>query len=103
MKQLYKTVYDWFSKVQLDRGSINDEFREGWPKSVEIPNTIDVLRNMSEEDRQVIETSIRISQIAIHLIIHEHFAVKNICSRWIPHKLTEDQKTGSKNWCRKFV
>lgn len=51
---------------------------------------------MIEEDRQVIETFLRISQIAIHSIIHVHFAIKNICSTWIPHKLTEDQKQTQK-------
>ena len=34
-----------------------------------------------------VEASLGISSISIHSILHEHLAVKKICSRWLPHNL----------------
>ena len=33
-----------------------------------------------------------ISSTSLHSILREHFAVKRICSRWIPQKLTITEK-----------
>ena len=52
------------------------------------------------QDRHVtyceIEATLGISLTSIYKILHEHLAVKNICSRWIPHNLTETQKDASR-------
>ena len=61
---------------------------------------------MIKEDRRVtyceIEASCGISKTAIQSILHKHFAVKKICSRWIPHDLTQDQKDARVNWCKEM-
>ena len=57
---------------------------------------MDAVLKIIEEDWNVtyreIEASLGTSQTLIDSILHEHLVVKNICSRWIPHYLTEAQK-----------
>ncbi|GBP32680.1 Mariner Mos1 transposase [Eumeta japonica] len=38
-----------------------------------------------------------------HKILHEHLAVRKLCTRWIPHNLTEGQKLRRVNWCRDMM
>ena len=73
-----------------------DKFREGRPKSVVVPETIDAVRQLILQDRhatyQKIETTLGISGSSIHSILHEHLTVKKICLRWIPHNLSIARK-----------
>jgi len=98
------TVYDWYSQFKFGRRSLADEFKEGRPKTVVVPETIDAVRELIMEDRRVtyreIEASLGISMTSIHKILHEHLAVKKVCSRWIPHNLTIDQKLARVDWCK---
>ena len=86
-------VYGEFNR---GRSSLQDEFREGLPKSVVVPETIDAVRQLILQDRHVtyseIQTTLGISGTSIHSILHEHLTVKNIFSRWIPHYLLIVQK-----------
>ena len=67
------------------RSSLQDEFREGRPNSVVVLETIDAVRQLILQDHHVtyreIETTLGISWISIHSILHEHLTVKVICSR----------------------
>ena len=85
-----------------DRSSLQDAFREGRPKSVVVPETIDAVRQLILQDRYVtyrkIETTSGISGTNIHSIWHEHLTVKKICSRWIPHNLSIAQKKPRVDW-----
>ena len=73
------------------RSSLQDEFREGRPKSVVVPETIDAVCQLILQDCHVtyreIETTLGISGPSIHSIFQEHLTVKKICSRWISHNL----------------
>ena len=102
-----RTVYSWFTEFRHGRASVSDECREGRPKSVVIPRNIDAVRNMIKEDRHVtyrqLEASLGISKTTIQSILHEHLGVRKICSRWIPHNLTEAQKKGRVDWCQEML
>ncbi|GBP21903.1 hypothetical protein EVAR_7116_1 [Eumeta japonica] len=39
----------------------------------------------------------------VRKILHEHLTVKKLCTRWIPHNLTEAQKLHGVNWCREMI
>ena len=69
--------------------------REGRPKSVVVPETIDAMRQLILQDRHMtyreIETTLGINETNIHSILHEHLTAKN-CSGWIPHNLSIAQK-----------
>ena len=81
------------------RISLQDEFREGLPKSIVVPETINAVRQLILEDCHVtyreIKTTLGISGTSIHSILHEYLTVKKICSLWIPHNLSFGQKNQS--------
>ena len=93
------SVYQWYSEFNRGRSSLQDEFREGCPKSVAVPETTDAVRQLVLQDRRVtyreIETTLGISGTIIHSILHEHLTVKKICSRWMPQNLSIAQKNQS--------
>lgn len=101
------TVYYWFKEFQRGRSMLTDEIKEGRPKSVVVQQNIDAVRQLVMQDRHVtyreIEASLGISMTSIHAILHEHLIVKKICSRWIPHNLSVDQKQARVDWCKKMI
>ena len=44
-----------------------------------------------------------ISYTSMHSVLHEHLAVKKICSRWIPHNLTIAQTKVRVHWCKEML
>ena len=97
---MYKiNTHNISGKFNPGRSSLQDQFREGRPKSVVVPETIDAVRQLILHDRHVtyceIETTLGISGISIHSILHEHLTVKKICSHWMPHNLSIAQKNQS--------
>ena len=71
------SVYRWDCEFNLGRNSLQNEFREGRPNSVVIPETIDLVRQRILQDRHVtyheVDTTLGISGTSIHSILHEHF------------------------------
>ena len=45
------SVYRWYGEFNRGRSSLQDEFREGRPKSVVVPETIDAVRQLILQDR----------------------------------------------------
>ena len=90
------SVYRWYGEFNRGLSSLQDEFREGRPKSVVVSETIDAVLELLLQYRHVtyreIETTLDIIGTSIHSILHEHLTVKKICSRWISHNLSIAQK-----------
>ena len=103
----YSTVKNWYNEFNRGRRSLKDEFREGRPKTAVVPENIDAVRELIMQDRHVtylqIEACLCISPTSIHSILHEHLAVKKVCSRWIPHNLTIAQKKARVDWCKEML
>ncbi|GFU33705.1 hypothetical protein NPIL_562891 [Nephila pilipes] len=103
----YSTVKNWYNEFNRGRCSIPDESRAGRPKSVVVPEKINAVRELIKQDRHVtyreIEASLDISMTSINKILHEHLSVKKICSRWIPHNLTNAQKKARVDWCKEML
>ncbi|KAG5310828.1 SETMR methyltransferase, partial [Acromyrmex insinuator] len=87
--------YNWFVEFQHGRTFLCDEFREGRPSTSVVATNVDAVREMIERDRHMtyreIQVSLGIDMKAIHTILHDHLNVRKLCSRWIPHDLTEAQ------------
>ena len=81
-----------YGEFNRGRRSLQEQFREGHPKSVVVPTTIDAMRQLILPDRHVtyreIETILDISGTRRHLILHKHLTAKKICLYWIPHNLS---------------
>ena len=70
------SVCRWYGEFNRDHSSHQGEFREGRPKSVIVPETIDAVRQLLLQDRYVTYREI------------EHLTAKKICSHWIPDNLS---------------
>ena len=68
---------------------------------------IDAVQKLIMQDRHVtyceIETTLGISSTSIYKILHDHLAVKKVCSRWISHNLTKSQKDARVDWCKQML
>lgn len=101
------TVYNWFTEFKRGRTNVSDKFREGRPRTAVVPANIDAVKQMIEMDRHAtyreIEASLGINVKQIHLILHKHLGVRKLCSRWIPHNLTDAQKKVRVKWCKEML
>ena len=74
------SVYRLYFEFNRGRSSLQDEFREGRPKSAVVSETIDAVRLLILQDRHVayceIEATLGISGTNIHSILHEHMLSK---------------------------
>lgn len=102
-----RSVYNWYNEFKRGRTSLADEFREGRPISAVSPENIDAVRELIKQDRHVtyleIQACLNISSTSVHSILHDHLAVRKVCSRWIPHNLTIAQKKARVDWCKEIL
>ena len=81
-----KCVYDWFKRFRDEKETAEDEPRSGRPSTSRTPDMIErmTLRLITEE--------LGISKDTVHTIVRQDLGKRKICSRFVPHKLTDEQK-----------
>ena len=91
-----KCVYDWFKRFRDGKETTEDEPRSGWPLTSRTPDMIERVRQMLAQDRRVtlrlMAEELGISKDTVHTIVHEDLGKQKICSRFVPHELTDEQK-----------
>lgn len=101
------SVYSWFGEFRRGRDHLHDEIREGRPVTAVTESNIDTVRQLIESDKKItcqqIRTLLGIGMSQVQNILHVHLKVRKLCTRWIPHDLTEDQKRLRVQWCRKMI
>ncbi|GBP79700.1 hypothetical protein EVAR_55836_1 [Eumeta japonica] len=77
--------------------AVDDKFSEDCTSTAVNKENIDAVRTMIKTGRHVtcheIRESLGISINQIQSILHKQLDIKKLCSPWIPHNLTEAQKT----------
>ncbi|KAJ4431362.1 hypothetical protein ANN_19959 [Periplaneta americana] len=91
-----KCVYEWFKCFREGKETIEDEPRSGRPSTSRTPEMIEKERQMLAQDRRLtlrlIAEELDISKDTVHTIIRDDLGKRKICSRFVPHKLTDEQK-----------
>ena len=91
----FSTIKKWAAKFKCGCTSLEDDPREGRPKSA-TSEIIEQVHNMVLDNRQMkvheIAETIGISKERVGYILHEELDMKKLCARWMPHLLTADQK-----------
>ena len=97
----------WYNEFNRGRHSLTDEFHKAHIISVIGAKYIIAAQKLIMQDRHVIyceiEATLGISSTSIYKILHEHLAMKKICSCWIPHNLTKTQKDARVDWCKQIL
>lgn len=91
-----QTVRKWVREFQDGRTNCSDLQRDGRPVSVITEEKINDVRALIQQDRRItvdqMATELDISHGTAWHIVTENLGMKKLCTRWIPHVLTEEQK-----------
>ncbi|GBM28808.1 Putative uncharacterized protein FLJ37770 [Araneus ventricosus] len=86
-------VFKWFKRF---RDGKEDEPRSGRPPTSTTPDNIERVRRMFADDRRLslrmIAEELKISLDSVSNTLHEHLQKRKICARFVPHKLSDEQK-----------
>ena len=103
----YTTVKEWAKRFREGRESLEDEERIGRPRTAVTSSNTSEIRWRVEEDPHItveeLAMGVGISTGAVHSILVDELKVSKICSRWIPHSLTKDQKARRVTCARKML
>ena len=73
-----------------------DELRSGRPSTSRTPEMIEKVQQILAQDQRLtlrlIEEELGISKDTVHTIVRDDLGKGKICSRFVPHKLTDEQK-----------
>jgi len=91
-----KFVYNWFKRFHDGKETTEDEPRSGRPSTNRTPDMIERVQEMLAQDRRVtlrlMAEELGISKDMVHTLVHKDLGKWKICSRFVPHKLTDEQK-----------
>lgn len=91
-----RTVERWVAEFKRGRTSLEDDPREGRPKSASTPEIIAKIQDMVLENRRLTERdlveALHISLGSVSHILSEILGFRKLCAQWVPHSLTMEQK-----------
>jgi len=91
-----RTVYNWVAEFKRGRTSLEDESRQGRPKTASTPEIIAKIQDMVLEDRRLtkrgLAEALGISDFTANHILTKVLGLKKLCAQWVPHSLTGEQK-----------
>ena len=92
----YSTVAHWIDRFSSGRESLDDDPRNGRPLSIITQQNIDAVQDLVNDDPHIsidyIATILDISHGSVDTILKQHLGLRKISSRWVPHKLNQQQR-----------
>lgn len=99
------TICRWYNEFKRGKNSFEDDPRSGRPSTSVTDENIDAVRELVKDNRRItykeIEATLGIGSSAVRTILHERLALRKVCSRWVPHRLTPEQMEARVCWCKK--
>ena len=91
------TVFRWVKAFKAGKFSVEDDTRPGRPKSSVTKANIAAVKIVVEQDARLsvkdIASCTGISEGNVQTILKKRLDLRKVCARWVPHLLTEEQKT----------
>ena len=92
-----RTVFRWVKAFKAGKFSVEEDTRPGRPKTSVTKANIAAVKIVVELDARLsvkyIASCTVISEGSVQTILKKRLDLRKICARWVPHLLTEEQKT----------
>lgn len=89
-------VHEWFNRFKNGREDLNDDDHPGPAFTVITPESIEIVRDFikyqPKSSLSFMEMELGISKSSIYRILTKKLGYRKVCARFVPHKLTDDQK-----------
>ena len=89
--------FRWVKAFKAGKFSVEDKTRPGRPKTSVNKANIAVVKIVVEQDARFsvkeIASCTGISEGSVQTILKKRLDLRTVCTRWVPHLLTEEQKT----------
>lgn len=103
----HTTVYTWYKRFKDGRTSLEDDERSGRPTTAVTDENETRVRALLKQDRhmslRMLSDKLNISKNSVGMILKEKMHRRKVCSRFVPHFLTPEQKERRVDCCRDFV
>ena len=92
-----RTVFRWVKAFKAGKFSVEDDTRPGRTKTSVTKANIAAVKIVVKQDARLsvkdIASCIGISEGSVQTILKKRLDLRKVCARWVPHLLTEEQKT----------
>ena len=92
-----RTVFRWVKAFKAAKFSVEDDTHPGRPKTSVTKANIAAVKTVVEQDARFsvkdIASCTGISEGIVQTILKKRLDLRKFCARWVPHLLTEEQKT----------
>ena len=87
-------VKRWYTDIKCGHTDINDAKHSGHPNSAVVPENTKKLHKLvlANHKLKLQEIELKISEDSVFTILHEHLSIRKLCSKWVLHLLTVNQK-----------
>ena len=98
-----RTVFRWVKAFKDGKFSVEDDTRLGKPKTSVTKANIAAVKIVVEQDARLsvrdIASCTGISEGNVQTSLKKRLDLRKVCIRWVPHLLTEEQKTQCLKMC----
>ena len=92
-----RTIFRWVKAFKAGTFSVEDDTRPGRPKTSVTEANMATVKIVVEQDARLsvkdIVSCTGISEGSVQTILKKLLDLRKVCARWVPHLLTEEQKT----------
>ena len=92
-----RTVFRWVKAFKAGKFSFEDDTRPGRPETSVTKANMAAVKIVIDQDARLsvkdIASCTGISEGSVQTILKKRLDLREVCARWVPHLLTEEQKT----------
>ena len=91
------TVYRWIDEFKKGKTDVEIKHSPGRPVEATAPENVDKMQELLKTDRRLtceeLAREVGVSRGSAHTILTSDLNMRRIAARWVPHCLSDDQKT----------
>lgn len=103
----YETVRAWYRRFREGDEGLSDHERCGRPKTAVTDENVAKVKDLIESNPRISYDSLQyelgIGRLSLETILHQRLGVKKVTAKFVPHVLTDAQKTARIEWCQTML